>query len=255
MNVARPAGVGLLFWALIMASLDPAPALAEKLRLEPLTFGDLAGWAQDDHAAAFATFLESCRANTAGTAPLRPAQAPNGDLARVCRSAAFDRTSPAPTRPAHFFEAHFRPMRVVPSKGEGFLTGYYEPEFEGSRSPSPVYRVPLLDRPDDLVTVPQGETLPGLDPSFQAAPPQQWRLRTLSGSRRHRDRSPGNPCKAHRVSARTRRGLHPSRSGLRAHPARGRIGDAGRLCGPQRPSLHVRSASCWCSKARSTSKP
>ena len=88
MNVARPAGVGLaLLSALIMASLDPAPALAEKLRLEPLTFGDLAGWAQDDHAAAFATFLESCRANTAGTAPLRPAQAPNGDLARVCRSA------------------------------------------------------------------------------------------------------------------------------------------------------------------------
>ena len=150
-----------------MASLDPAPALAEKLRLEPLTFGDLAGWTQDDHAAAFATFLESCRANTAGTAPLRPARAPNGDLARVCRSA-LSQNIAGDDEARHFFEAHFRPMRVVPVKGDGFLTGYYEPEFEGSRSPSPVYRVPLLDRPDDLVTVPQGETLPGLDPTFQA---------------------------------------------------------------------------------------
>ena len=59
-------------------------------------------------------------------------------------------------------------MRVVPIKGEGFLTGYYEPEFEGSREPDAAFRVPLLDRPDDLVTAPQGETLPGLDPVLQA---------------------------------------------------------------------------------------
>ena len=29
--------------------------------------------------------------------------------------------------------------------------------------------MPLLDRPDDLVTIPQGESLPGIDPALQAA--------------------------------------------------------------------------------------
>ncbi len=69
-------------------------------------------------------------------------------------------------------------MRVAPTTGSGFLTGYYEPEFEGSRTPSATYRVPLLDRPDDLVTVPQGESLPGLDSGLQA------------GRRGHRASSP-----------------------------------------------------------------
>ena len=41
--------------------------------------------------------------------------------------------------------------------GAGFLTGYYEPEFQGSRTPDATYRVPLLDRPQDLVTIPQSK--------------------------------------------------------------------------------------------------
>ncbi len=68
---------GLLFWTLIMATFDPASALAGKARLEPVTFADLSGWAEDDHAAAFATFLKSCRAAETGLTPLRPAQAPS----------------------------------------------------------------------------------------------------------------------------------------------------------------------------------
>jgi membrane-bound lytic murein transglycosylase A len=68
-----------------------------------------------------------------------------------------------------FFEAHFQPFAVIPPSGQGFLTGYYEPEFHGSRPKTSVFPTPLLARPDDLVTIPQGETLPGIDPSLQAA--------------------------------------------------------------------------------------
>src|SRR4051795_13554131 len=68
-----------------------------------------------------------------------------------------------------FFEECFEPAWVVPPSGQGFLTGYFEPEYAGSLEPTERFTTPLLARPDDLVTVPQGETLPGLDPALQAA--------------------------------------------------------------------------------------
>jgi membrane-bound lytic murein transglycosylase A len=82
-----------------------------------------------------------------------------------------------------FFEDRFEPHDVIPPGGRGFLTGYYEPEFPGSREPTPAFRVPLLARPEDLVTVPQGETLPGLDPGLQAG------RRTAEGLRPYPDRA------------------------------------------------------------------
>jgi membrane-bound lytic murein transglycosylase A len=44
----------------------------------------------------------------------------------------------------------------------GTLTGYYEPEIEGSRTPTARFDTPLLARPADLVTISDGETLPGV---------------------------------------------------------------------------------------------
>src|SRR5436305_468666 len=38
----------------------PGPLTLPDTALEPLAFGDLDGWAADDHAAAFATFRASC---------------------------------------------------------------------------------------------------------------------------------------------------------------------------------------------------
>ena len=90
------------------------------------------------------------------------------DLLAVCREAL--KTPDLGKAEARlFFETHFQPFAVMPHSGNGFLTGYYEPEFQGSRTPDAAYRVPLLDRPEDLVTIPQGETLPGLDQGLQAA--------------------------------------------------------------------------------------
>ena len=146
---------------------DASP-LEGKARLEPLTFADLAGWPEDDHGAAYRAFLRSCRALDAQAAELRPARAPHEGLLAVCREAL---KSPDLTGEAAraFFEANFRPFEIRPLAGEGFLTGYYEPEFRGSPRPDSTYRIPLLDRPDDLVTIPQGQTLPGIGPDLQAA--------------------------------------------------------------------------------------
>ncbi|RDI62257.1 murein transglycosylase A [Microvirga subterranea] len=161
---------------------EAASPLDGKARLEALSFADLPGWPDDDHADAYRAFLRSCRALDAQAAELRPARTPDPDLLAVCREAL---KSPdlSGAEARAFFEARFQLFAVVPVAGEGFLTGYYEPEFEGSREPTAGFRVPLLDRPDDLVTIPQGETLPGLDPSLQAA------RRTASGYEPYPDRA------------------------------------------------------------------
>ena len=150
------------------------PSTAGDARLERRAFSDLPGWEQDDHEAAFRTFLKSCQP----VVDLRPALRPgigNPDLVPICARAMEVPEPVSRDEARRFFETHFLPYAVLPSSGRGFLTGYYEPEFDGALAPDDAYRVPLLDRPDDLVTVPQGGTLPGLDPQYQAA------RRTASG--------------------------------------------------------------------------
>lgn len=167
-----------LLWTLTMPPAESAPAPVDGARLEPVSFGDLAGWDRDDHAEAFRAFLRSCKAVEA----LRPAQAPHPDLLAVCREAL--RAGALPDAAARgFFETYFRPVAVVPHTGSGFLTGYYEPEFQGSRTRDAIYRVPLLNRPGDLVTIPHGEALTGLDKGLQAA------RRTAAGYEPYPDRA------------------------------------------------------------------
>jgi membrane-bound lytic murein transglycosylase A len=152
---------------LAVTGAEAAPSQIGDARLEPLAFADLAGWDGDDHAAAFHAFRRSCESLSAGGA-LRPAREPDADLVAVCRVAlAAGALTRAQAR--RFFEDCFIPFAVIPPAGSGFLTGYYEPVFEASRTRTGAYTVPLLARPDDLVTIPQGASLPGLDSSLQAA--------------------------------------------------------------------------------------
>jgi membrane-bound lytic murein transglycosylase A len=176
----RPAGGRRCAWALLsillMASApaEATPSTVGDARLEPRSFADLESWSEDDHAAAFRTFLKSCQPITA----LRPALRPgldNPDLIPICASAMELGAAVSRSEARRFFETHFEPYAVLPPSGRGFLTGYYEPEFEGALRPDQTYATPLLDRPDDLVTIPQGGTLPGIEPGYQAA------RRTASG--------------------------------------------------------------------------
>lgn len=145
-----------------------APAAAADIggaSLVPVAFADLPGWADDDHAAAFAAFRTSCAALLAQDPALRSGRPAEPDLLAVC--AAASGSTPAAAR--SFFESRFAPFEVRPPSGAGFLTSYYEPEFPGARQPGNGFVVPLLDRPDDLVTISQGGSLPDIEAGLQAA--------------------------------------------------------------------------------------
>jgi len=158
-------GIGAPLLALIVTAASAGERTVGDARLEPVALSDLAGWERDDHAAAFAAFRRSCRAIVAGEPALRPAAATGDDLREVCAAALAADESQAKS----FFERRFEPFEVVPPSGRGFLTGYFEPEYEGSLTPAEGFAVPLLARPADLVSIPQGETRPGLDSALRAA--------------------------------------------------------------------------------------
>ncbi len=92
-----------------------------------LSFADLDGWAQDDHAAAWAVFNET-RPHLAG---------PEWDEVPAAE----------PTDARAWFETWFDPVLIEGSAAPLF-TGYFEPELEGALHPSPafpcaIYRAPL----------------------------------------------------------------------------------------------------------------
>jgi membrane-bound lytic murein transglycosylase A len=119
--------------------------------LEPLAWSDLDAWATDDHAAAFATFMASCKPILAQNGrSLRRGPLPAA-LQAVCRSAVAAKPADADQARA-FFEENFQPIRIARlGESAGFLTGYYEPIVEGARAPSSDYAVPMFRRPADLV--------------------------------------------------------------------------------------------------------
>jgi membrane-bound lytic murein transglycosylase A len=120
--------------------------------LEPVGFNDLKGWALDDRAAAFRTFLASCRPTLNDPKPNDP-RPMAGALRTVCaRAKAAGMLNSE--RAGRFFEANFRPVQISKlGDTAGFLTGYYEPSVEGSRLPTPIFHTPLYRRPDDLVVL------------------------------------------------------------------------------------------------------
>ena len=144
-------------------------------RLEPSDFESLAGWNDDDHQAAFRAFERSARAIAADQTSPRPAQSAAPELVANARAALCAGVAASATR-ARFFETRFRPFRVVPENGRGFLTGYYEPCVPASRVETEAFRWPILARPTDLVTF-------GVDPAPVGFPED------VSGARRLSDGS------------------------------------------------------------------
>ena len=129
-------------------------------QLEPLDWNDLDGWLVDDHGAAYATFLASCRP-LLRTVPAKNEKRPMYfALKQVCgRTLASHRLTQGQARA--FFERNFRPVRIAKLGDKaGLLTGYYEPIVDGSRFPTPIFKVPIYRRPPDLVA-PLNGTGPG----------------------------------------------------------------------------------------------
>ena len=126
------------------------PLKIRDAQYEPITWAAIDGWADDDHNAAFATFLMSCKAILNGSP--EPRERPmRAALYKVCQKAV-DANPQKPGQARAFFEQNFRPIRIAPlGTPDGFLTGYYEPIVEGTREHAGSYEFPLYRKPPNLV--------------------------------------------------------------------------------------------------------
>lgn len=149
--------IAILSIAAITAAYGAQAAKRDPMKIpsaqyEPVEFADIGGWAEDDQAEAFATFLVSCRAILGGRKSFRDSRPFLGALHGICeRAVAAVPLDAAGAR--KFFEDNFRALRIAPlGETNGFITGYYEPIVEGARLPSDEYTVPLYKRPENLLT-------------------------------------------------------------------------------------------------------
>jgi len=123
--------------------------------LEVADWSELPGWQDDDVAAAWPAFLQSCRGLMGR---------PRGEeWKRVCELArelgerpGFDART--------FFEDNLRPYAVIAGDGgvSGTVTGYYEPLLRGSRQPARGFKEPVLGVPDDLLNIDLSALFPEL---------------------------------------------------------------------------------------------
>jgi membrane-bound lytic murein transglycosylase A len=142
---------GLIAFSAAQASAREPVMKLRHAAIEPLTFDALAGWKDDDHARAYGAFLKSCGAILNGSKATRRARPVYAALFHVCERASkvgvLDRE-----HARAFFEHNFTPVRVAPpGETEGFFTGYYESEIEGSRVKTAEYNVPIYRIPEKLV--------------------------------------------------------------------------------------------------------
>jgi membrane-bound lytic murein transglycosylase A len=156
----RSAALAATVAALVLAQFAPAAARTHLLpefpmeitgtQYAPVAFADIAGWSEDDHLQGFAAFRASCRPISAQRGPSTDPKALGGSLRDPCLLAKSADITDAATARA-FFEDNFLPLRISRiGEGDGFVTGYYEPVIDGSRTRTDVYNVPVYRKPSNL---------------------------------------------------------------------------------------------------------
>jgi membrane-bound lytic murein transglycosylase A len=117
-----------------------------------VSFAQLDGWSADKQAQVFSGFRKSCEVllKRKAVADVRPMEKA---LREVCPRALKLPEPVGDETAKKFFEENFRPVRVS-RLGEptGLLTGYYEPEVEGSLTLTQGFTVPLYRRPPELIS-------------------------------------------------------------------------------------------------------
>ncbi|MEA2829602.1 MAG: rane-bound lytic murein transglycosylase, partial [Bradyrhizobium sp.] len=135
--------------------LLPYPNLAWPLEISgsqyaPVEWTEIAGWNTDDQLQAYRAFRLSCKPISAQQEPPADPKALGISLRDPCGVAkAADISDSAKARA--FFEEHFLPLRISRlGEDDGFVTGYYEPVIDGSRTQTDIYTVPVYRRPSNL---------------------------------------------------------------------------------------------------------
>lgn len=122
----RWAGAVLALWLCAPTTVTAEPEYSL------LSFEDLSGWAQDDHAQALRVFRTTCDL------------VEGDDWAAICALALAVPDAGARA----FFETLFRPVEINP-RDRALFTGYFEPELDGSAERTERFRYPLYARPAD----------------------------------------------------------------------------------------------------------
>tara|TARA_E500000331_G_scaffold323569_1_gene339257 strand:+ start:45 stop:1172 length:1128 start_codon:yes stop_codon:yes gene_type:complete len=117
-------------------------------------FSALPAWASDRHADAIPALIRSCP-------PMEKLGVKGFGSADIWQTICADaRSLPAgdDIGARAFFERRFSPVAVTGMEGaQGLVTGYFEPELQGSRKRHGRFNVPLHLRPQDLVSVDLGQ--------------------------------------------------------------------------------------------------
>lgn len=116
----------------VMTAAGSASGNGSEVTYSVASFDDLEGWAADDHAAAFTTFLNTC------------ADFDDPDWTSLCAVA----QTHSPETARSFFELFFRPVLIQDGK-DALFTGYFEPELDGSRVPTSRFRYPVYKMPPE----------------------------------------------------------------------------------------------------------
>jgi membrane-bound lytic murein transglycosylase A len=128
----------------------PWPVEISGSQYAPVAWAEIPGWNDDDHLAAYKAFRTSCQSIAAQQTPPADPKALGSSLRDPCRAAKAADISNA-ARARAFFEENFLALRISRlGEGEGFVTGYYEPILDGSRTRTDVYTVPVYRRPSNL---------------------------------------------------------------------------------------------------------
>ncbi len=120
--------------------------------LEPVAFSDLDGWNDDDQLSALSAFRRSCQAllRRQENPEMRPMEL---GLREACGRLSLYREPVSLLAARIFFEQNFRPVRISRlGENAGFLTGYYEPEIEGSLTPKDGFYEPIYRKPGELIS-------------------------------------------------------------------------------------------------------
>lgn len=146
-------GMSLLAATCLLSACASSTGTApeQRVAMAPISYNEIAGWAEDKHGEALAAFRRSCPKLTTG--PDTKIATDGGEKTitsaewkRICDSASAVKAND-PRAARMFFEDNFRPLVVqVPGK----FTGYFEPELRGSKVPSRLFTVPVYRKPTDL---------------------------------------------------------------------------------------------------------
>lgn len=146
-------------------SISPQPAPAG-IKTRKMSWHDVPGWPEPHAEAALDPLRKSC--DVLMRKPPSAMLGPNdiggriADWRPVCTALeAIPDDAGASTAQA-FFETWMTPVQILSADDnpDGLFTGYYEPLLYGSWQRDARYQVPLLKRPDDLVTVDLGQFRP-----------------------------------------------------------------------------------------------